>query len=251
MDATPRRIFAASIGFAANLIASFHPAVQHAPMRHALRLTVTSLLVMLALVFSLGAGFKTSDEKIPEAVRKEIGARIKKAFGGAKLAGVPLLDPSVDWNDFSKWPESFEFDGKRFEAEYSYLGSDYIGRVRSRSELRSDHGIFLKYSHPAKSTNGPPANSFVCVWSKHGYVKEKGLDWGGTRIFLLQFYPSGDLSSFQRDEHEVHHVQFYHSGALIGSLREGRFTFREREVSVDEFYRRLSELTKGMFPPEA
>jgi len=229
-------------------------------------------LSAVAVLLGLAAGCKSSGEKaaakpaeekspakpprsnisykVPDEVKEEITAQLKRVFNEARTRGVPLLDLDSKWFNFEKWPDRFKFLGVEFKAQYGNLGPNAQGPVDSRAKLRFDSGYFVRYD--IMRPNNLPLHSFYSFWSGHGYVKETGVDWNGQNIFSLQYYQDGNLYSFGHSKPGGTTRRDYYDfgGVKIGSRDDSNFTWAGQKVTRDTFLKNLREMVRGRFPAE-
>ena len=222
---------------------------------HGRRSILCSALIALFSLFSTGCTTVTNEsgftEKLPAEVRNEIAVQISRYFNGDPVNGVPLLDPKIDWNNAHNWPDEFSFKGHEFEASYGTFGSDWFSGPDSRAALKSGPGYFIRY--PITFPAPPWRHGFHCFWSRHGFVKTKGIKWANETVFTLQFYPDGTLFMFTRQTADAgYRIDVYNrSGRIIGSNHNhSRYTWRGKEITSEAFHDNLGKIWSKYFPSE-
>jgi len=171
-------------------------------------------------------------------------------LGGHNFKGVPLLDRSVDWNWFTNWPDEFKFRGRAYSLRLvDTSGGDLWVGLKSRAAVRSGTAIFALYR--PTTTNGLTCLSISASWRSDGTLYERAVRFGDQNVFTYQFYPSGHLYLWMRDDvrTEDQVIEYFApDGALVGTQRSAdgekvpRRTWLGRAIDEDAFDQRTLDL---------
>jgi len=185
---------------------------------------------------------------VPEAVQIVTRHQIKSYFGTNSVAGVPLVDPAVNWRSFTNWPNEFQFLGQTYQLRVDMWGGDYAVPLRSRSEIKPGMSFLAHYR--IKGTSNRGILSPEAIWREDGALGHKGLNWKDAErdgsVFVHQFGPTGRFGSFSWIELEtsLYRIQYYTpDGELVGDYAvpnrgphsAGRYIWNGESVSAEEF----------------
>lgn len=200
------------------------------------------------------------NETLPDHVPEAINKQIQDYFGNADLTGIPLLDPEINWNAITNWPEEFTYGGRRY---YMQLAQDRSSRSRpkgfrfsSLADLTPGMSISVRYRH--KPDDMPPGISPTSTWGVDGTIRSRGVRTWQTTVFDCYFYESGALYRFSRYDigEGITQIEYFDpDGSLVGMALEKRTAFgfvtryllHDRDVDVDTFYGHLREV-RGLVP---
>lgn len=161
------------------------------------------IILVKAVALSIGscAEMRTLEYKLPARVAEITRKQIERYFGTNDLNGLPLLDRAVNWNVFTNWPDQFKYKGRIYQLRLlDTSGGDYSVGIKSRAEVQPGMQLFARYS---TGTNLFSPLSISCVWRGDGSVLERTVDVENKRVFGHQFFPTGQLYLFLRDDWET------------------------------------------------
>ena len=205
---------------------------------HSLFTVRTLLPAALALSLAAGAAapFKTSEEKVPKEVTKATRKQIDYFLAKQPGKGVPLLDDSVDWNFFTNWPASFSFKGKTYELSLlNWKGGENYETLPSKDRVKPEMDLVATYIPGDGAVDD--ALLITTTWVD-GAVRDKGILLAGRQIFFHQFYSTGALAMFMREDFSSGAllIDYYdRAGKLVGAQKNTVYTWDGKSVDEKEF----------------
>lgn len=180
------------------------------------------LLAGGSLIFLLGPATKAAPVSplVPEVVQTVTRQQIKAYFGTNSVIGIPLVDPRVDWLDFTRWPDEFQFRGETYQIRVEEYHGDYTKPLPSRSEIKKGMSFYVTYRLKGSDSRGTLIPG--AIWRTDGSMGHKELNWRDGKtdgyVFVHQFGPTGRLSIFAYiNDQSRYCIQYYSpSGELVG-----------------------------------
>jgi hypothetical protein len=210
----------------------------------------TTLVLACTPIGCLAAPFAAADEKVPARVAEATQMQLKQHLGGLYFKRVPWLDGAVDWNWFTYWPGQFTFRGQTYSLRLmDTTGGDNFVRLKSRAELRPGMALFACYD--PVHTNSSAFLRVSASWHRDGTLYERAVSMGAKTVFSYQFYPSGRLHCWTRDDAATQEYvieYFTPDGTQVGTERSAkgeklaRCTWRGRTTDEDNLAQRVMEL---------
>ncbi len=200
---------------------------------------------------------------LPVRVVERTGKQLEDCLGKTSAKGVPLVDPAIDWNQQSNWPNRFMYEGRAYELDITDLSGAEPRKLKSRAEVRPSKTVIFGYE-PVNRGPRPGATNVVSPrgsWSPGERVPGKVLIWGtgefsGFRreVFSYVFYPSGALHEFYWQPRESENGQwevFDRNGKLVGTMNSTTCTWQGTTVSRETFTRLSRTLYESGGTPDA
>lgn len=209
-----------------------------------------SKIIFFILILSLAFTYYVLTSKrikIPKSVQKDMKNQIETIIGKNKedFKGIPLLDGSINCADYKKWPQGFFFAGEKYSRKDEEVLSD------GPSGGHTKH--IIDYPVDNQMTSAPSID-LASVWSSDNTIKEIGLSsWTPelrrTYVFDCQFYDTGKISSYSRDDLKkgVYQTDYFDKkGKVIGSsisfnLGQGPtiYEIEGKRVDPEEFFKKV------------
>jgi hypothetical protein len=193
---------------------------------------------------------QAGENRLPPSVVEKTRKQIEDYLGKADFKGVPLLDPTVDWDAQSNWPNRFVYQGKLYQLEISDVSGDEIRTLRSKAEVRPGRTVSFGY-RPV--TQGPVAGTAKVIYPRASWSKDRNrasgkiLIWGDgeffgvwKEVFSYRFYPAGSLHKFHwqaRDSDEGQWEVFDKAGKSVGLVASKAYFWNGAKVSQETFER--------------
>jgi hypothetical protein len=174
--------------------------------------------------------------------------QLRDYLGQPDFKGVPLLDPTVDWDSQFNWPIRFSYQNRIYQLEITDLSGDEIRTLRSKAQVRPGMTVLFgyelvdrgptntttKFIFPRASWSGnvTRASGKILIWGDRTF--------GGTWkvVFDYDFYPAGGLHQFHwqaRDSEEARWEVFDRAGKLVGVKSPKTCFWNGVEVSNEKF----------------
>lgn len=186
---------------------------------------------------------------LPASVLTKTREQLLSYLGENVVRGLPLLDPSIDWNSQSNWPDRFVYRGRSCKLEVHDLSGDEPKPVRGRAAVKPGTPVVFSYSPIGAVTNGifPGATwipgkripAKILIWGNH----EFGGPW--KTVFSYSFYPNGGLREFYwqaRDSDNGNWEIFDGHTRLVGVKSPNGCFWNGAKVSQTEFDPRCRNL---------
>lgn len=213
------------------------------------RLHVTFLAGSLALgcMNSESAERQAKVNPLPASVVERTRKQLQDYLGTADFKGVPLLDPTVDWDAQSNWPHQFTHQGRSYRLEITDLSGEEIRTFRSKTEVRPGMTVLFGYEPLTRGPNPAGTNGVFprASWSKDcNRASGKVLIWGDKKlgvwkeVFSYDFCPAGGLHKFHwqaRDSDEGQWEIFDRTGKLVGLVTSKTYFWNGAKVSQETF----------------
>lgn len=219
-----------------------------------MRRTITKCLAVLvawACAELNGADWPAASRGGPAGLPTRVVGRtreqLRNYLGQTELKGIPLLDPAINWDIQSNWPNRFVYQGHWYELEITQLSDDGPKPVRVRGFVNPGMTVLFDYRPITGKTSPGLTNGIYprASWSPRHRVPYKLLFWGstefgGTRktVFDYEFYPEGGLYEFywqpvatDKGQWEV----FDRSGKLVGLMTSDSWHWNGAKVSRTQF----------------
>jgi hypothetical protein len=180
------------------------------------------LLANGSLILLLGSATEAGplSPVVPEMVQTVTRQQIKTYFGTNSAIGVPLVDPHVDWVDFTKWPDEFHFRGETYKIHVEECHGDYSKALLSRSEIKKGSSFYATYR--LKGSDSPGTLIPCAIWCTDGSMGSRELMWNDGKsygvVFDQHFAPKDRLSVFRYNDERSQYCSQYYSptGTLLG-----------------------------------
>ena len=122
---------------------------------------------------------------LPASVVERTRKQLQDYLGTADFKGVPLLDPTVDWDAQSNWPHQFTHQGRSYRLEITDLSGEEIRTFRSKTEVRPGMTVLFGYEPLTRGPNPAGTNGVFprASWSKDcNRASGKVLIWGDKNL---------------------------------------------------------------------
>lgn len=193
---------------------------------------------------------------VPASVVKRTREQLRSYLSQTEVKGIPLLDPTIDWDSQPNWPDRFLYNGRSYKLEITALSNEGPKTLRSRAELSP--GTVVNFSY--KPLTAVPNGIFPgATWSPGTRVPDKMLIWGSGEfggpwktVFSYSFYVDGGLYEFYwqpRNGDKGQFQEFDRNGKLVGEKGSGGCFWNGAEVSETEFSALCRDLKSGSGSP--
>ncbi len=224
-----------------------------------LALSASAGLLAAAPAVNPGRAIPPLPARVAERTRKQL----EDCLGKTSAKGVPLVDPAIDWNQQSNWPDRFTYEGREYALDITDLSGTEPRKLKSRAEVIPSATVIFGYE-PVNRGPRPGATNVVsprASWSPRERVPGKVLIWGtgeffGFRreVFSYVFYPSGALHEFYWQPRESEKGQwevFDRNGKLVGTINSTTCTWQGTTVNRETFTRLSKALYDNGGTPDA
>ena len=213
-------------------------------------------LFLVGITLGIQVKVQAQDEaNLPRQVRDSIKEQLRAFKIPDYLKGMPWLDKSTNWNDFNNWPDQVQHLGTTYALKLTGQDYDAFFDIKSRLEVKPGKDFSARLIPQDFPTTNHILASVSCYWSKGRKTESalEGVSGGYIRtVFILRFYPTGELHAFSRHvlgSRTYREDYFDKGGELTGYLvypergtGTNTYIWKGTAVSVKEFLKRSKEL---------